>query len=246
MAILSNKNTRQRDFALQVPLMTSNNEPLGWQNRIALIPRYTDSSTAHTKVFTAASDYADPNNHDVSGAGWSCDIKVDWNSSGSSWYNYTYDTLSGRRGSSDAPNNGTALQDSGVYVSLYLDLAIGDGPHPGVGTNYCHMSVLYNQAGAHHQLYYTGIPTPDYTHARTFPDHSLGAQNIKLSGQNYGAHQYRQYFCLADTQSWGGAGTSFLRFINHGGGSHSTSKLTIAGGAILIHGRGGANIGADQ
>ena len=124
MAILSNKNTRQRDFALQVPLMTSNNEPLGWQNRIALIPRYTDSSTAHTKVFTAASDYADPNNHDVSGAGWSCDIKVDWNSSGSSWYNYTYDTLSGRRGSSDAPNNGTALQDSGVYVSLYLDLAI--------------------------------------------------------------------------------------------------------------------------
>lgn len=246
MGILTSAAKNKRDFQIQVPLLTASGEPIGWENRITILPRYTDSSTAHTKTFTAAGDYADSSNHNVSGSGWSYDIKVDWNSSGSGWYNYTYDTGSGRRGSSSSPSNGTSLFDYGAFVSLYLDMGIGDGPHPGVGTNYCHMSVLYNQAGAYNQLQYTASPTPDYTQARTFPDHSTGAQNIKLSGQHYGAHQYRQYFCLADVQSWGGAGTSYLRFINHGGGGNSTSKLVIAGGALIIHGVSGASSGADN
>jgi len=246
VGILTSAAKNKRDFQLQVPLLTASGDPLGWENKVVLVPRYTDSSTAHSKTFTASGDYTDPSNHNVSGSGWSYDIKVDWNSSGAAWYNYTYDTGSGRRGSSGSPSNGTSLNDYGTYVSLYLDLGIGDGPHPGVGTNYCHMSVLYNQAGAYHALYYTASPTPDYTQARTFPDHSSAAQNIKLSGQHYGAHQYRQYFCLADVQSWGGSGTSYLRFINHGGAGSSNSKLVIAGGALIIHGMSGANSGADN
>lgn len=246
MGILTSQAKNKRDIQIQIPLLNSSNEIISHHNRHTISPRYTTGTTASTKTFSAASDYADPSNHNTSGSGWSADFKVDVNSSGAAWYNYTYDTGSGRRGSSSSPSNATSLNDYGTYVSLYLDLAIGDGPHPGVGTNYCHMSILYNQAGAYHQLYYTGSPTPNYTQARTFPDHSTGNQNIKLSGQNYGAHQYRQWFCLADVQNWGGAGTSYFRIINHGGGAASKSKLIVAGAALIIHGMTGANSGADN
>lgn len=244
MAIILATGKKQRDIQLQVPLLDQSNNPIGWQNRIAVLPRYTDSSTAHSKTFSSSGDYADSSNHNTSGSGWSYDLKVDWNSSGAAWYNYTYDTNSGRRGSSGSPNNGTSLNDYGLYVSLYLDIGVGDGPHPGLGTNYAHFCILYNQAGAYQALQYTNSPTPNYTEARTFPDH--GYHNWKISGQHYGAHQYRQYFCLADVQSWGGSATSYLRIINHGGGANSKSKLTIAGGALIIHGMAGANSGADN
>lgn len=246
MGILTSAAKNKRDIQIQVPILDQNNDIINYQNRVTVLPRYTDYSTAHSKTFSAAGDYTDPSNHNVSGSGWSYDIKVDWNSSGAAWYNYTYDTNSGRRGSSSTPNNGTSLNDYGTYVSLYMDLGVGDGPHPGVGTNYTHFSVLYNQAGAYHALYYTGSPTPDYTQARTFPDHSSGAQNIKISGQHYGAHQYRQWFCLADVQSWGNHGTSYLRIVNHGGGPNGKSKLTIGGVAFIIHGMSGASSGADN
>lgn len=244
MPVLTSAGKRARDFTLQVPLLTASNEPLGYNNRITVLPRYTSGTTAQNKTFSASSDYADSSNHNTSGSGWSYDLKVDWNSSGGAWYNYTYDTNSGRRGSSSSPSNLTSLNDSGTYISLYLDIGVGDGPHPGIGTNYAHFSILYNQAGAYHALVHTASPTPNYTQARTFPDH--GNHNWKISGQHYGAHQYRQFFCLADVQTWGNNATSYLRIINHGGGGNSTSKLTIAGGALLIHGRAGSSSGAEQ
>lgn len=243
MSVLTGTGKRLRDFTLQIPILDQSNNPVGRHNPITLVPRYTDSSTAHTKTFTAAGDYADSSSHNVSGSGWSYDFKVDWPGPGA-WYNYTYQTTHGQRGSSGSPNNGTSLGDYGAYMSVYADLAIGSSPHPGIGTSYAHMSILYNQHGAYFPLQYTSPPPVDYTQARTWPEQSSAGQNFKVAGQKYSTtHDYRQWFCLGDVQTWYGNSTSYLRFINWGGNSNST--VGIYGLTILIHGVAGASSGAD-
>jgi hypothetical protein len=244
MAIKGGADKNLRDFTLQVPLLDQGNAPIGHHNPIILEPRYTDGSTAANKTFTADGDYADASNHNSKTTGWSYDLKLDWANSGQEWYNYTYDTNSGRRGSSSSPSNATSLDDYGNYISLYMDLAIGTGPHPGVGTAYAHMAILQDAAGGYFAYQYTAPPPVNYTQARTFPDQ--GHHNIKLAGQNYGEHHYRQWFCLADVQSWTASNAGTLRFINWGGGSITYSRVTIRGGAFLIHGKAGASSGADQ
>lgn len=244
MGLLLSTGKNKKDFVIDVPLLDQSNNPVGQHNPISIMPRYTDSSTAHSKTFSASGDYADSSNHNSSGSGWSYDFKVDMNSSGGAWYNYTYDTNSGRRGSSSTPSHGTSLNDFGSYVSLYADIAVGDGPHPGVGTNYAHIALIHNAAGAYFQYQYTSPPPVNYTHARTWPD--TGHHNIKIAGQNYGSHAYRQWFCLADMQSWAANNMNTLRIINWGGGASSKSRIEIHGIKLLIHGMTGANSGADN
>jgi len=242
MPILTGAGKRNRDFTIQIPLTDQSGNVVQRSNPIILAPRYTDSSTAHTKTFTGSGDYADPSYHNVSGSGWSYDFIFQW-PGGGGWYNYTYDTNSGRRGGSSTPSNSTALNDYGVRMSLYADLAIGNSPHPAVGTSYAHMAILHNQHGAYFSLQYTSPPPVDYTHARTWPDE--GYHNMKLSGQKYGAsHDYRQWFCLADCQVRGDNSTSFLRFINWGGDSNST--VGIYGLTLLMHGITGASSSSES
>lgn len=246
MAILTSSGKKFRDVQIQVPCLDQSGNEINNANQIILEPRYTDGTTAASKTFTAAGDYADPSNHNNASTGWSYDVRLDWMNSGNAWFNYTYDTNSGRRGTSGAPSRGTALNDYGNYVSLYVDFAVGSSPHPTIGSSYAHIAVITNNWGAHHHNVYTGSPTPDYTHARTFPEYGTGQQNIKIAGQNYGSHYYRQWYCLADMQSYSSANVSYLRFINHGGGASSVSRVRICGVAFIIHGMAGANSGADN
>ena len=112
-----------RSFNLVSQLCDVNGNPVTWTNPVEIMPRYTDSSTAHSKTFSAAGDYSDPTNHNTSGSGWSYDFEiVQMPPTPSPWYNYTYDTGGGRRGSSSSPNNGTALNDHGAHMSLYMDM----------------------------------------------------------------------------------------------------------------------------
>ena len=245
MAILLGTGKKQRDFQIQVPCLDQNNNEINNANQIILEPRYTDGTTAASKTFTAAGDYADASNHNSATTGWSYDVKLNWMNNGYAWYNYTYDTNSGRRGSSGTPSRGTSLSDYGTYVSLYVDFAVGSSPHPTVGASYAHMAILTNGWGANHHNIYSGV-TPNYTQARTFPEHGLGQQNFKIAGQNYGAHYYRQWFCIADMQTFSTANVSYLRFINWGGGASSASRVRICGAAFIVHGIAGANSGADN
>lgn len=243
MAILLGTGKKARNFQIQVPLLDQSNNEISHHNQVILEPRYTDGTTAASKTFTSSGDYADPSNHNSASTGWSYDFKLDWCSSGQPWYNYTYDTNSGRRGSSSAPSRGTSLSDYGSYISLYVDFAVGSNPHPTVGNHHAHMAVITNNWGAHHHNIYSGA-TPDYTLARTFPDH--GHHNFKIAGQNYSSHRYRQWYCLADMQAFAANNVSLLRFINWGGGASSVSRVRICGAAFIIHGIAGANSGADN
>lgn len=255
MSIKSNHSKRTQGFNLAVPLRRADGSPLHWvgtssldinstSNRGGLVqiePRYTDGSTAHSKTFTSSSDYADGTNHNTNGSGWSHDFKVwDMPPSPGPWYNYTYDTGGGRRGASNAPDRTTALNAGGYQVSLYMDIHIGEGPHPTVGNQYAHVALLVDAYGAHHHYQYSGASV-DYTQARTIFGHTAGNQNIKLAGQNYGTELYSQIFCLGDFQNWQAANVRNIRFINWGGGAASTSRVTIAGAQLVIHGRTGHN-----
>lgn len=241
MALLTSTGKRLRDFSIQVPVLDQSNNLVGLHNKVTLVPRYTDASTAHTKTFTTAGDYSDSSYHNASGSGWSYDFKIDWPINSGAGYNYTYDTYDGRRGSANSPTGATALNDYGTYISLYLDLAIGQAPHPGVGVSYAHMAMLVNAHGAYNP-YNLGGPAPDYTSPNTFP--SVGVHNVKVSGQNYNAHLYRQWFCWCDTISSARSNSDILRIINWGGSSAAYSQVQVAGIGLILHGMGGANSGA--
>jgi len=235
----SGGNKSASQFALPSFLCDNAYNRLTWNNRIVVLPRYTDNSTAASKTFTSAGDYADPTNHNSSGQGWSYDFKMgDFAVAPGGWYNYTYNTGSGRRGASSAPSNGTPLNEHGNRVSLFLELHVGDAPHPGVGTNYAHISLLQDGFGAHHAYQFSGAQV-NYSQPRTVFDYSTENQNIKISGQNYGPSYYSQIFCLASFQNYSAANVKTIRMINHGGGPNGKSKVTVAGGCFLMHGHGG-------
>lgn len=249
MAIITSSGKQRVDFNLVIPLRDQSGNIVHRGNQIEIEPRYTDGSTAASKNFSASGDYQDSSNHNTSGSGWSYDFKLeDLNTSGGRWYNYTYGESSGRRGSSSSPSNHNALSDWGsgqAYASLYLDLGVGTGPHPGLGTAYCHMTMLTNNDGQYHQYMYTNSATPNYSEAKTLWDHNSTNQNIKISGQRYSDHRYRQLFCMGSFQNWGSFNVRLLRIINWGGGTSQYSKLTVAGGQWIIHGRTGEHTGTD-
>ena len=247
MPLKSNTSKEFRDFNIVSQLCDVNGQPVTWMNTVEILPRYTDNSTAVSKTFSAAGDYNDPSYHNnIGGTGWSYDFEIiQMPPTPAAWYNYTYDTNSGRRGSSASPTNATPLNDYGHMMSLYMDIHVGDGPHPGVGTNYAHISLLMQQYGAHHQYQYSGASV-DYTQARTFFDFNSANQNIKIAGQNYSSRLYSQIFCMGNFQSASNSGGRFLRLVNWGGGPSNRSRLTVTGGQLIIHGRTGTSSATDR
>lgn len=246
MAIKASTDKEFRDFNLVSQLCDTSGNPVTWNNIVQIVPRYTDNSTAASKYFSAAGDYSDPNYHNVSGSSWSYDFElVQMPPTPGAWYNYTYDTNSGRRGSSSGPSNGTPLNDYGNMMSLYMDIHVGDGPHPGIGTNYAHIALLVQQYGAHHQYQYSGASV-NYAQARTIFEFSAGNQNIKIAGQNYSSRLYSQIHCMGNFQTASYSGGRFLRLINHGGGAANKSRITVAGGQLIIHGRTGTSSQTDR
>ena len=246
MAIKASTDKEFRDFNLVSQLCDISGNPVTWANPIFILPRYTDNSTAASKTFSAAGDYSDSSNHNVSSSGWSYDFEmIQMPPTPGAWYNLTYDTNSGRRGTSSNPTGSTPLNDYGTMMSLYMDIHVGDGPHPGVGTNYAHIALLTQQYGAHHQYQYSGASV-NYTQARTIFDHTSGNQNIKISGQNYSSRLYSQIFCMGNFQSNSYSGGRFLRLINHGGGAANKSRVCVTGGQLLIHGKTGNSSATDR
>jgi len=245
MAILTNAGKKLLPFDMQIDLTDQSNEPIKKSNAIKMTPRYTNASTAAGKVFTAGGDYEDSSNHNSASTGWSYDLKVPCAPSGAAWYNHTYGDGAGRRGTSGASSSSTSLNDYGSYASLYMDLAVGENPHPGYGAanGISHIALIHNAAGAYFGFQYTSPPPVNYTHARTLFDTTTDAQNVKISGQNYGGgknNNYRQWFCLGDRQAWAPHNVGSIRFINWG-----PNNVYIHAAKLIIHGMTGASSGAD-
>ena len=246
MPLLSNNGKRMNTFDLQIDLHDQSNNIVTRSNAIKMTPRYTNASTAAAKTFSAGGDYADSSSHNSSTTGWSYDLKVPVAPSGGAWYNQTYGDGAGRRGSSSSSSHSTSINDFGTYASLYMDLAVGENPHPGYGAaaGISHIAMLYDAAGAYFGYQYTSPPPVNYTHARTWFDTSTDAQNIKISGQNYGGgtvHNYRQWFCMGDRQSWAHNNVQHLRFINWG-----PNNVYIHSAKLILHGQHGGHTGTDN
>lgn len=246
MGILSGSGKHLNPFDLQIDLTDQSNEIIKKSNAIKMTPRSTTTATSAGYGFSAAGDYADPSNHNSANTGWSYDLKIPCAPSGAAWYNHVYGGGSGRRGSSSSSSGATSLNDYGTYASLYMDLAVGENPHPGIGTanGISHIAMLRDAAGAYFGLQYTSPPPVNYSHARTLFDTSTDAHNIKISGQNYGGaknNNYRQWFCLGDRQSWGAHNINVIRFINWG-----PNNVYIHAAKLIIHGKTGASSGADN
>ena len=244
MGILSGSGKHLNPFDLQIDLTDQSNEIIKKSNAIKMTPRHTLAATAALEVFDSAGDYSDPSNHNSANTGWSYDLKIPCSPSGGGWYNYTYGDGSGRRGSSSTPSVSTSLNDYGTYASLYMDLAVGENPHPGVGTanGISHIAMLQDAAGAYFGFQYTSPPPVNYTHARTIFD--TGNHNIKISGQNYGGgklNNYRQWFCMADRQVWAPNNVGTIRFFNWG-----PNNVYIHAAKLILHGKTGASSGADN
>ena len=154
MAIKSSAGKHLNPFDLQIDLCDQSGTVLTRNNAIKMTPRHTVAATSAAEVFNTLGDYQDPSNHNSSTTGWSYDLKVPNAPSGGGWYNYTYGDGSGRRGSSSSPSNGTSLNDYGLFASLYMDLAVGENPHPGIGTanGISHIAMLQDAAGAYFSL----------------------------------------------------------------------------------------------
>ena len=246
MGILSGSGKHLNPFDLQIDLHNQSNEIITRSNAIKMTPRSTTASTSAGYGFSAAGDYADSSNHNSSTTGWSYDLKMPVCPSGGAWYNQVYGGGSGRRGTSSTSSNATSLNDYGTFASLYMDLAVGENPHPGYGSanGIAHIALLQDAAGAYFGFQYTSPPPVNYTHARTLFDTSTDAHNIKISGQNYGggkSNNYRQWFCLADRQSWAHNNLNNIRFINWG-----PNNVYIHSAKLIIHGKTGASSGADN
>ena len=154
MAILNSTGRRHFPFGLQIDLADQSGTVISRDNAIKMTPRSTTASTSAAYVFDSSDDYADASNHNSSTTGWSYDMKIGCAPAATPWYNQVYGGGAGRRGSSSSSSNATSLNDYGNYASLYMDLGVGEHPHPGYGgaNGISHIAMLQNAAGAYLSL----------------------------------------------------------------------------------------------
>ena len=150
MAILSSTSLPIGFTHIPIPIVQHSATNIG---TIAINPRWNDS-TAHTKLFDSAGDYAPGA---AAGGNAYIDISLPMFPHHSNWYNYTHDSHYGRRNGS----SGTAISDIG-RASLWAQLGVGDNPHPGFDYSYTHVAMLTNQAGSYHQYQTNNSPTANY------------------------------------------------------------------------------------
>jgi hypothetical protein len=233
MAILSSSGLPIQYMQIQIPIVEHAATTVG---SITINPRY-NNSTADTKIFNSAGDYAPSA---AAGGAAYVDLSLPMFPHHGTWYNNTHDSNSGRRNG----NSGTAIGDIG-RVSLWAQLGVGDHPHPGYDYSYTRLAMLKNAAGANHQFIRTGSVTPDYTEPRTLDNsNSLNSfANFKVSGQFYAGGAYGGWYCLANHVSGLFDSSDTIRIINLGGSSDDRSRLRIVDLVYIIHGKLGTTGG---
>jgi hypothetical protein len=229
MAILSSSGLPIGFMQIPIPIVQRASPNIG---TITLNPRY-NNSTAHTKLFDSAGDYAPGA---AAGGNAYIDLTLPMFPHHSTWYNKTHDTNNGRR-----TNAGTAIGDISK-VSLWAQLGVGDSPHPGEDYSYTHLAMLTNQAGSYHAFQTTNSPSPNYSEPRTLGGgNSLGTfANFKVSGQYYAGGAYGGWYCLANYSNGLFGSSDMIRIINLGGNTDERSRLRIIDFVYILHGRLGS------
>jgi hypothetical protein len=229
MSVLTSAGKPKYDFSIQIDLTSTvaTFSPTG-SSTVYINPRYTNQSTADAFTWSSSGDYAPAA---AAGGNAYYDFWCAHTPAQGNWYNYTYDTNAGRRGSSGSPDNGTPISDRG-RASLWADISVANAPHPGVGVAQTNLAIIMGGYGAYNFWDYGGPPS-DPSSPRVLFDDS-GFRNFKISGQNYGNIQYNQWFCLGHYQNSGMNNVRTIRVINIGG-----QVIGIKSLILLLHGVGG-------
>lgn len=230
MAVLSSSGLPIGFMQIPIPIVQHAATTVG---TITINPRY-NNSTADTKLFTSAGDYAPGA---AAGGNAYVDLTIPMFPHHSTWYNNTHDSHYGRRNG----NSGTAIGDISK-ASLWAQLGVGDSPHPGYNYSYAHIAMLSTQAGAYHAFQTTNSPSPNYAEPRTLDgNNSLNTfANFRVSGQFYAGGAYGGWYCLSNHSHGLFGSTDTIRIINLGGNTDERSRLRIIDLVYILHGRLGA------
>lgn len=209
-----------------------NGGPCRRSNYPNISPRYTSGTTAENFVFNDSGDYSPGGNY--------VDLDLQWPGN-SPWYARIF----GQGGSSNQLNhtgdnsNGddAATPFSQRYgVSVWMDLRVGNGPHPGYGTTKTYIAILRNSNGSHQGGAFWNAPgnVATYTSPRTMFG---GFERIAVSGDNYGTGNYRGWTCVCQYQNTNmPMNATTLRVINLGGPNNSAGlDLKIQGFKLIYH-----------
>jgi len=215
-----------------------NGKPLSRDNQVALSPRFTSTSSADNFVWGSSDDYSPASGY--------VDLSLvhigmsDW-----------YTTLSGHGGASNqlAHPGSLGSRQTGAQafhknqsgnitarMSIWMSIAVGSHPHPGHGTAETYFALLTNAIGDHQGGAFWNAPgnVINYTSPRVW---CPGTEKIRVSGQNYGNGNYRDWVCIANQHAVSGKATDInantLRVVNIGRTSDST--LRIYGFKIVFH-----------
>ena len=215
-----------------------NGKPLSLGNQAVMSPRYTNSATADSWYWSNSGDY--------SPAGCYVDLSMahigmsDW-----------YTTLSGHGGNSNQLNHPGSTstwipgakafytnqgQNLGHRMSIWMSLSVGSSPHPGYGTAETYFTMLANANGDHQGSSFWNAPSgvAAYNSPRVWCN---GTDKIRVSGQNYGNGNYRDWVCIANQQSVVGKAIDInptaMRIVNIG--RTADSAIRIYGLKIVFH-----------
>ena len=209
-----------------------NGGPCRRSNYPNISPRYTSGTTAENFTFGDSGDYSPSGNY--------VDLDLQWPGN-SPWYarNFGQGGISNQLNHTGDNVNGddAATPFSQRYgVSVWMDLRVGNGPHPGYGTAKTYIAILRNANGAHHggSFWNGNASGPFYNSPRSMID---GFERVAVSGDNYGTGNYRGWCCLAQFQNATmPMNATTLRLINLGGPNNSSGlDLKVQGFKMIYH-----------
>ena len=241
MGIFKSNTTdgQQRGFypyTIETEPSYNSNGPTNLNNTAYIYPRYNSTTDADNFSFSASGDYA-PTAYDNNSA--YADFTVEYTGN-ANWYTNLY----GHGGTSNqlahpGASNSAARGNYNMYnptgVSIWMSLSVGTAPHPGGSDAITYMAILRNSMGSYQGSSFWNAPSnvATYTSPRTLLS---GCDKIKISGQSYGTHNYRDWVCIASYLN----GTvpmnaTTYRIINIGSKNTDRSRLAIYGWKILYH-----------
>lgn len=209
-----------------------NGGPCRRSNYPSIGPRYTSGTTAENFTFGNAGDYSPSGNY--------VDLDLQWPSN-APWYS----RIHGQGGTTNQlnhtgdNNHGDSAHTPLVQrkgVSVWMDLRVGNNPHPGHGTAKTYIAILRNSNGSHQGGAFWEAPSnvATYTSPRSM---FSGFERVGVSADNYGNGNYRGWTCLAQYQNAEiPMQTTTLRVINIGGPNNSVGlDLKIQGFKLIYH-----------
>lgn len=206
--------------------------PCRRSNYPSINARYTSGTSAQNFVFNDSGDY--------SPSGCYVDLDLQWPGN-AAWYGRNFgqggisNQLNHSGDNADGDSAHTPLQHR-RGVSVWMDLRVGNNPHPGYSVTKTYIAILRNANGAHQggSFWNANAGGAIYTSPRSMFD---GCERIAVNGDNYGTGLYRGWSCIAQYQNAEvPMNATTLRVINLGGPNNSVGlQVKIQGFKLIYH-----------